>query len=957
MWAVAPRMPQVVGAAILTTVGVTVGAGIGGAILTYAVGYVATTLVTSWAVKALSPKPSSPADSMSSQGTLVNAREAAAPHDYIYGTVRKGGTITYLESTGANNNYLHMILTLAGHEVNAIGDIYIDDQIATLDGSGYVTSQSWASKIRIVKYTGSQTAAPALLLAESNQIDSNFVGNGIAYLYIRLEFDQDVFPNGIPLFTAVVQGKKVYDPRTSTTGFSANAALCMRDYLTDARGLGDAALNDTTFSASANVCDENVTLAAGGTEKRYTMNGVISADQAPGDILQQMMTCCAGTAFWGQGKWQLKVGYYTPAVKTLTLDDLRGPIQLQTRQSMGSIFNSVTGTFNDASQGYITVDYPKLTSATFLAEDGSVDSPIDLPLPFTTSAASAQRISKLTLYRGREQMTLSAEFGMAGFEVQVGDIVAFTNDRYGWTAKEFEVIGWRFYANQDAGDLRVNLELRETSEAAFDWTAEESAIISNNTNLPSAYFVETVGVSISAELRLVNQQVVGALLIALTSSSEQADGYEVQYRKYGETAWISLGMSASNNFEAIGVSDVAFDVRARAINAIGVRGDWTTISNYYITLFAALPQDVENFSANVVGNTLHLTWTPSPDLDLSHYKIRYARATLGASYQNAVDVVEKVSRPANSVVIPSQTGTYFIKAVDKLGNLSANSTSIVVVTNVSDIDALNVVETRQQDPSFTGTKSSVVVTSDSYGPYLTLETLTLFDSGLGNFDDLLGSFDGGGGSVATSGIYYFDNYVDLGAKYVSRVKTNIDVDFLDYVNMFDDAGGLFEERSGLFDGDPSQFDTVSVRTQMSYTDDNPSGSPVWSDWRDFIVGDIAARAVKFRAVLTSEAAGGSFAGATTAPAVRLLSAIVDMPDRVESASDITYTGTYAVTFPAAFKVTPAIGIATSLANGDRYAISGKSRTGFTITTYTGASVSTNPATFDYVAKGYGKGLT
>ena len=144
---------------------------------------------------------------------------------------------------------------------------------------------------------------------------------------------------------------------------------------------------------------------------------------------------------------------------------------------------------------------------------------------------------------------------------------------------------------------------------------------------------------------------------------------------------------------------------------------------------------------------------------------------------------------------------------------------------------------------------------------------------------------------------------------------------------------------------------------MAYTDDDPAASPTWSGWRDFIVGDIAARAIKFRAILKSEAAGGDFAGATTAPAVRTLNATVDMPDRVESASDITYTGAYPVTFPAAFNVTPAIGIATSLANGDRYAISGKSRTGFTITTYTGASVSTNPATFDYVAKGYGKELT
>ena len=219
MWNVAPRSPQIVGAAILGGVGITVGAGIGGAILAYGVGYIATTLVTSWAVRALSPNP----PSMSAMtGALVNSREAAAPQDYVYGTTRKGGTITYLESTGNENKYLHMILTLAGHEVASIGSIYIDDDIVTLNGSGFVTSQNWNSKIRIVKYTGSQTTAPALLLAESNQINGTFVGNGLAYLYIRLEYDQDVFPNGIPLFTAIVNGKKVYDPRSAQTAHSSN---------------------------------------------------------------------------------------------------------------------------------------------------------------------------------------------------------------------------------------------------------------------------------------------------------------------------------------------------------------------------------------------------------------------------------------------------------------------------------------------------------------------------------------------------------------------------------------------------------------------------------------------------------------------------------------------------------------------------------------------------------------
>ena len=837
MWAVAPRMPQVVGAAILSGVGITVGAGIGGTILTYAVGYVATTLVTSWAVKALSPKPSSPSESMSSQGTLVNARSAAAPHDYAYGTVRKGGTITYMESTGASNKYLHMILTLAGHEVNSIGNIYIDDQIATIDGSGYVTSQSWASKIRIIKYTGSQTTAPSLLLAESNQITSDFVGNGIAYLYIRLEFDQDVFPNGVPLFTAVVQGKKVYDPRITTTGFSANAALCVRDYITDSRGLGDSAVNETTFSASANVCDENITLAAGGTEKRYTMNGVINAEQTPNDILQQMMTCCAGTTFWGQGNWQLKVGYYTPPVKTFTLDDLRGPISLQTRQSMGSIFNSVVGTFNDAAQSYITVDYPKLTSSTFLAEDNGIDSPIDLALPFTTSAASAQRISKLTLFRGREQMTLSAEFGMAGFEVQVGDIVAFTNDRYGWSAKEFEVIGWRFYANQDAGDLRINLELRETSEAAFDWTAEESAIISNNSNLPSPNAVQIVGVSVTAETRILREKVTSVIKIATSVSVENfIDRIEVEGKLSSSSTWLPIGSGPVGIYEWNDVSSDYYDLRARSISQLGVKSPWTTVSSFQVSGVVTAPDDVSGFSADLNGGTINLNWTPIGSLDLSYYLVRHALEEAGATFGNATTAVPKVSRPATSVAVPSRSGTYMIKAYDKTGNGSTAYTSIVVPSAALETFANNLTDT--ESPTFTGTKTGCSVTSSA----LRITTTS---------------------PAPTSAIYEFTGYIDAGA--VRRVRSRVDINVERYNSnatnwdtMFD-SSVLWDSWAGVWDdwSGSSGIADVDVVAYISVTQQDPAGTPTWSDWQKIKAGDFYGRGFKFKVELTSEAAGVS----------------------------------------------------------------------------------------------------
>jgi hypothetical protein len=957
-WDAAPRDPVTIGTAIGGALGIggaTLGATIGlGVTVAGAIGYVATSLVTSWALKALSPKPpelSSFGGDTSSRGILVNQKDPLSVHDFVYGQVRKGGAITYYETTGADNKFLHQIIVLAGHELEEIGDIYLNDEVVTLDGSGFVTSDPWNSKIRINKHLGTDSqAADADLLAESNQIDANFRGRGIAYLYVRYEYGQDAFPNGLPLVTATVKGKKVYDPRTSTTAYSNNAALCVRDFITSAYGLSDDQIDDTVFSAAANICDENVSLTGGGTEKKYTINGITRADINYGDVLTDMMTACAGSLFWGAGLWKLTVGDYIAPTKTLTLDDLRSPITLATRVNLRDQFNIVKGTFNDASQRWIVTDYPQVRGATFVTEDGGQETELDLPLKFTTSSATAQRLAKLTLYRGREQMTFTADFGLNAFDVEVGEIIALTNERYGWTAKEFEVVGWSF-GSGDGGALTVSLTLRETSEAAFDWNAEETALIQNNTNLPSPFSTATVGVSLDAELRVANQQVVGALLIDVTSASPFVDRFEVQFKRSSDTQWIMAGQAAGNRFEAIGVSDGLYDVRARSVSVFGARGPFNTITNFYVSLFESPPEDVTNFSANVVGNTLHLSWTPVGDLDLSHYKLRYSPLTSGAEYQKAVDLVKRISRPANTATVPSQTGTYFIKAVDKLGNVSDNATTIVIDTNVADIDYLNAIVTQDEHPDFTGAKSDVVFATDGTGNYITLDTSILFDSLTGDFDDASGLFDGGGGNVTASGTYDFDGYIDLGERYVSRVTTQVTLDFFDYVNSFDSASGLFDDREGLFDGDVagSAFDTTSVRTQVSTTNDDPAGSPTWTDYRDFIVGDVNARALRFRAILESTKS-------SNAPAVRELSVEVDMPDRVEAADDITYTGSTSVTFPAAFKATPAIGIAATLADGDRYVISSKSRTGFTITTYTGASVSTNPATIDYVAKGYGKEL-
>jgi hypothetical protein len=521
-WEGVPRDPATIAFAAANAAGLTSATTVAaftattfGMIATGVVG-IGLSIATNAILTALTPAPPTPKQSL-----LVNSRDAAAPQEFVYGEVRKGGPITYLETT-RGGSVLYQIIPLAAHEIESVEAIYINDEVATISndaysnsrrsGAGWVTNRNWSDdpdehEIRIFYHLGDQTSITDTFdNSTTESLDSvffdtgssdedsqnfggvgqptkaSFVGNGIAYLFVRFSYASGVFQNGIPVITAKIRGKKVFDPRTSTTAYSNNAALCIRDYLTSAYGLNDAQVDDTVFQAAANACDENVTLDAGGTENRYTLNGVVRANQNYGDVLQQMITSCAGTLFWGAGKWKLAVGEYNAPTKTFTLDDLRSNISLQTRVNLRDQFNKVQGVFNDAENRYIAADYPPIESATFLTEDDGVEQALDLDLPFTTSGATAQRLAKMTLLRGREQMVFQAEFGLNAFDVEVGEIVALTIDRYGWTAKEFEVVSWRFFIGSE-GDLRVALSLRETSEDAFAWDAEDTAITSNNTEL------------------------------------------------------------------------------------------------------------------------------------------------------------------------------------------------------------------------------------------------------------------------------------------------------------------------------------------------------------------------------------------------------------------------------------------------------------------------------------------
>ena len=927
------------------------------------------------------PSPSTSAGDL--RGRTVMVRDPIASRKIVYGQVKNSGAIVFAETTD-NNKYLHLCVTLAGHEISNVGVVYFNEDVVATELSDGVEVNGLApssveSSLTSASSGGVLGSALNLILdkivtsllpdyskyakvtahfGKSDQVaDSNLITRtsmtsnhrlrDIAYIYARLEYNAETYENGMPNISAVINGRKVYDPRTGETAYSNNAALCVLDYLRDQRfGLKayDDEIDFDSFEYAADVCDQLVDVIGGGTEKRYTIDGVVDTSKQPKAILRDLLSACGGSLGYSNGKFKIKVAEYIEPSGSLSMDDVVGSIGISTRVSNQANFNAIKGVFVSPDDNWQPTDFPSITSEVFESEDNGEQSFVDITLPFTTSSAMAQRLAKLMLYNNREQITMNVPCNMKAFKFDVGQTITFTNERFGFVDKVFEVIGWQF--SQSNNGVGVTLTLKETSSDAYNWsTLDERELTRNNTTLPAANYVPPVGLTVTDELRSYNEEVITTLIATVSTSNALVDRFEVQAHNGGD--WINMGQAAGSRFELLQVQDGStYIVRARAVTRIGVKSEWHEVAHQVVGKTAP-PSDVTGLTGNLIGNQYLLTWNATPDLDLSYYRIRFASADGLMNYENSVSLIPKIARPSTSAIVPARNGTYFVKAVDKLGLASETPATIVLDSNLDAVENLNNVYTIQEHPDFVGTFDDVAEIDEL--DRLVLNTSILFDSVTGDFDDAEGLFDGGSGAVDTEGFYYFDDTVDHGDVFISRVTSNVEHIRLDYVVLFDSTSGLFDSRAGFFDGDVNAFDDTDCQVQVRTTNDDPTGSPTWSEWSTFAVSDIKARAMQFRAKLTTT-------DISATPAVSKLSVSIDMPTRVVSEQDITTTAaSYSVTFPdGAFKEIPAIGIgAQDLQTGDYYEISSKSASGFIIT-FKNSGGSAVARSFDYTAKGYGR---
>ena len=630
------------------------------------------------------------------EGRVFMVREATYPRQIIYGQVRTSGPMVFIDTSGTNNEYVHIIVALAGHECQEITTVYLGDDAVTLDGSGNVTSGPYSGYARVKKHLGTASqAADSDLVSDSSKWTTNHRLRGVCYVYVRLKWNSEVFTQGIPNISAVVKGKKVFDPRTSVTAYSNNWALVIADYLTDTSlGVGHtyalaySDLDSTALQAAANICDENVVLNPSGTEKRYTVNGVILSDVAPGDALQQLIFAGAGFCGYIGGKWFIHAGAYRTPTVTLDEGNLRGPISIKTKTSRRDTFNAAKGIFTSPENNWQPADYPPITNSTYESEDGErIWS--DFEWPFTTSNASAQRLSKIALERARQDITVQLRCNLSAIQVQAGDNVMINNSRFGWSGKVFEVVTARFVPEEQDGALALgyDLELRETASGVWDWNdGEETTIdLAPNTNLPNPRVVAApTSLSLTSDASTTSLQADGSViprvLVGWTAPADEfalsGGSIRVEYKLAAVATWNhwdTVKGSEEENYITAVVIGQSYDVRIRAENRLGGVSAWVSAT---ITAAGDLdnPNAPSGLTATAGAGFISLDWADNTELDLSEYGIyRHTSDVFGS----ATEVAQvSASRFVDANVVPGTTYFYWVTAYDRSENESSPSTSV-----------------------------------------------------------------------------------------------------------------------------------------------------------------------------------------------------------------------------------------------------------------------------------------
>ena len=852
--------------------------------------------------------------SAQAQGILINSQSNVDPIPVIYGRRRVGGTRVFIEVSGGSNEYLHIVLVLAEGPVAAIDNVYIDDVLAT--------DPTFSGLVTISKHLGtSGDPADAALMSAVPKWTSACTLSGLAYLYLQLKYESNAF-SGLPTITADVRGRTLYDPRDGVTRYSNNAALVVRDYLTNAlygRGIIASSMDDASFSAAANACDVrlsapaysdtctadpstdlltfaqaepidtgdgisvastgslpaplvtgttyfavkvtdtgyklattianaiagttiDLTTAGTGTltafhvdYATYAIDGSVDTSQTAYDNIKALLTACRGMLVFSAGKYKLVLDQVaTPSSFGFTEDNITGSWVI-TQAGKRNKFNRVTAGFYNPAKTW-QPDLAMVESMALRAVDNGLLLESKIDLPFSANVYRAQNIGHQTLNQSRYGLSVKFAAFQEGLRCEVGDVVPITHSTPGWSGKLFRILQIELKDTDE-----VTITAQEYDPSVYQLANLAPASIVPRSNLPDPFSVGVPGAPTILESLYSTTGSSGVKSRASISWTPPLDAfvvsYEVAYKPSADTTWRQLGLVSDPSSRLDDIAPGIYDFHVRAINALGVRSDWSVTTTREIFGLTAPPADIAGFTVIASGTNTIGSWNLVPDLDVrigGRIAIRWTPLLSGAVWENGVAVAD-LPGDAVSALMPLLTGTYLAKARDSSGNWSVNS-SIWSITAAAAAGFPNS-SSQTESPAFSGAKAAVIAVEGG----IQLDAAGLIDSQGANIDTWTGLDSTGG--VVSAGTYDFATPMDFGTVALRRFTATVLAHAFDTGDYVDSMASI--DSWDAMDGTAINDAGTSLLASVS------QDGVTYSAWFPLMAADLTCSAAKFRLALSS----------------------------------------------------------------------------------------------------------
>lgn len=432
--------------------------------------------------------------------------DPSTPRKVVFGTTAMPLDLRYHESSGTKQEYVDYIIALAAHKIASINEIWFEEKLAW-SSSGGVTS-TYLNYLTNVDIRTEGTDANYITINAGAKWGASRRLTGCAYVHLRIKRTGNVntqdspLVNGLPSRVTIIgDGALLYDPRKdstvpggsgthrandqSTWGAYTNAddtdnpALQLlwwllgwkiNNKLSVGCGVPYNRIDMESFITAANICDENVTLAIGGTQKRYRASGTASDADSRSDIINNLLISMNGTLRDNGGKLTVTSMKNDLADYVVTFDenDIYGEFDWQQTRGLTDNYNIVRGRYVDPSSNslYQMVDYPEIALS---APDG-IERVMSVDLPYVEDGRRAQRLAKQILQRNQYRGMFSTTFNTKALGCQVGDIVRVNLSSLGWVDKPFRVV-----SQEIRFDGQVPMALIEENAAIYAWDSDESA--------------------------------------------------------------------------------------------------------------------------------------------------------------------------------------------------------------------------------------------------------------------------------------------------------------------------------------------------------------------------------------------------------------------------------------------------------------------------------------------------